>query len=38
MKTPEKIKKGMECCFTSGKGCDYCPYCGAKMDGGSKDA
>lgn len=26
MKTPDEIKKGLECCFTRGKGCDYCPY------------
>lgn len=26
MKKPEEIKKGLECCFTKGKGCDYCPY------------
>lgn len=26
MKTPDKIKKGLECCFTEHVGCDYCPY------------
>lgn len=26
MRDPDEIKKGLECCFTRGIGCDYCPY------------
>lgn len=29
MKTPEEIKKGLECC-TYGEGCSVCPYDGAE--------
>lgn len=28
MKTPNEIKKGLECCVTIGAKCDGCPYCG----------
>ena len=28
MKTPDEIKKGLECCMkSSGEECDHCPYC-----------
>ena len=28
MKTPEEIKKGLECCIkASEEACDHCPYC-----------
>lgn len=32
MKTPEEIKKGLECCISGD--CDFCPYYKAKMDCG----
>ena len=30
-KTPEEIKKGLECCTTFGANCDDCPYDGECM-------
>ena len=31
MKTPEEVKKGLECCITVDAGCEECAYAGMIM-------